>query len=803
MSIRLLMMVCLVCWSSFSWGADEVADQYRLARQALERGAWSEVLSQLGTSQAIEARLLRGEAILAQGDTEGALREHEGAWAQVQANRETTPRAVKVWAAQTLAETLFTQRQYADANARLTDAFAEAEGAERGWLTLLQGQLEAAQSRPDAARTLLISAQAQGVGAKLKALIAQAQIALCDLDTPPTRQALEAAAQTARQVDPTFARAELFIEIARRASSDEVSADYRAFAQALMTEAAPWITQPHQQVEWQSVQAELFEKAGRFREAQALSDSVIAQVPQASEILFQEEWRRGRLYRVLGDPGRALSAYQRAAFHLKAIRPNIPVIYHAGRSSFRDTLSPFYLGLADLLLQQAATLENEAAQSLLREARDTVEELKAAELQDYLQDSCLIETQSIANLEAIAPRTAVLYPILLPDRLALLLGIGEQQYQTSLPIKADEIREQAEVLSKELRMAESGVLGNPEPLARQIYRWLISPIESWLTKHGVETLVFVPDGPLRLFPLGVLMKDETHLIERYAIVTAPGLTLFDPQPIGRSRMDALVAGMSRPGPVIDELPENLLAGLMGETTESPEETAQSPEDVTETRKSPPDKRSLRGVNLKLRGKPTRNFRDILKHPESRQKIQDLLSLPGVEKEVKAVIEKLTGTLIVNQDFVLDHFKDEMNHPIRIAHIASHGFFGGSSDDSFVMTYDRILKMGQLETLIQSDKTQPLELISLSACQTAEGNDRAPLGLSGVAIKAGARSAIGSLWPVSDEATQILIDEFYHQLRDPRKIKAAALRDAQIKVLRNDKFNHPFFWSPFILIGNWL
>jgi CHAT domain-containing protein len=99
--------------------------------------------------------------------------------------------------------------------------------------------------------------------------------------------------------------------------------------------------------------------------------------------------------------------------------------------------------------------------------------------------------------------------------------------------------------------------------------------------------------------------------------------------------------------------------------------------------------------------------------------------------------------------------------------------------------------------------QPLELLSLSACQTAAGDDRAALGLAGIAIKAGARSALATLWFVNDEASSALVVEFYRQLKNPSMSKAMALRQAQLKVLENPEYQHPIFWAPFLLLNNWL
>jgi CHAT domain-containing protein len=95
------------------------------------------------------------------------------------------------------------------------------------------------------------------------------------------------------------------------------------------------------------------------------------------------------------------------------------------------------------------------------------------------------------------------------------------------------------------------------------------------------------------------------------------------------------------------------------------------------------------------------------------------------------------------------------------------------------------------------------LLVLSACETATGDKQATLGLAGIAVRAGARSTLASLWTVGDEATAELMTSFYRELKDSDITKAEAIRRAQQKVLQNEAFSHPYYWSAFILLGNWL
>jgi len=101
------------------------------------------------------------------------------------------------------------------------------------------------------------------------------------------------------------------------------------------------------------------------------------------------------------------------------------------------------------------------------------------------------------------------------------------------------------------------------------------------------------------------------------------------------------------------------------------------------------------------------------------------------------------------------------------------------------------------------RERPIELLTLSACETAQGSDRAALGLAGVAVQAGARSALGTLWSVNDVAVAELVSEFYRQLHEQPVSKAVALQRAQLKFIADPSHRHPFYWSPLLLIGNWL
>ena len=126
------------------------------------------------------------------------------------------------------------------------------------------------------------------------------------------------------------------------------------------------------------------------------------------------------------------------------------------------------------------------------------------------------------------------------------------------------------------------------------------------------------------------------------------------------------------------------------------------------------------------------------------------------------------------------------------HIASHGEFSADASESYLLTYDGRIPMDRLGALLGTTRFRErgVELLVLSACSSAAGDDRAALGLAGVALRAGARSAIATLWYVNDAAAAELMTAFYEGLGNPSLSRAQALQRAQIKVLRMRPYRHP-------------
>jgi CHAT domain-containing protein len=529
------------------------------------------------------------------------------------------------------------------------------------------------------------------------------------------------------------------------------------------------------QVEAEELLGGLYESRERLREALALTQQALAHahatdLALVADLIVALEWRQARLQQRLGANDAALAAYERAVNQLKAIRDDIPIENDHGRSSYWATISPLYLGYAAMLLQGAES------QVTLRRVVDAMEQVKQAELQDYLGDRCIVQTIQGGVAGPVARGTALLYPIIFPDRIELLLETSTGITRRTTLVASTTVTETANRLAFSLRNGMNDFM----PASRQVHDWLLAPFSQQLAGEAITTLVLVPDGALRLLPIAVLHDGQRFVIENYAVATVTGMTMTNGA-APRGSGAALVVGVSDPGPAVGKLSEKMASAIL----------------------QPSSTRSLTGQahGRSLRALPanadaaSRGF----------EQLRASLQLPGVKQEVDALATVLHGRQLLNAQFTVDQFRRETDDSdYRIIHVASHGVFGGTTENSFIMAYDDLLTMDGLQAILKTDRytRAPLELLSLSACETAEGNDRAPLGMAGAAMKARAKSVLGTLWPLEDNAAQAVMTRFYSGLTNGKLSKAEALRQAQLSLIKDANSGHPFFWGSFILIGNW-
>lgn len=478
----------------------------------------------------------------------------------------------------------------------------------------------------------------------------------------------------------------------------------------------------------------LAEYEKRYPEALNLTRRAILtlQPVAAPELLYLWQWQTGRLLKGLGQNKDAISAYRSAVSTLESIRYEMSTCYGSPRLSFRESAQPIYFEFVDLLLQYAASMQNQEQEApYLMEARETIELLKAAELRDYFKDECVDAAQSKkTNLDAVSKTAVVVYPVILSDRTELLVS-----FPTGL--KRFSVHVEKETLTREIQRfrwaLEKRTTREYLPHAQALYDWLIRPLEPDLKSLTSDTLVFVPDGPLRMIPMAALHDGKEFLLSKYAIAVTPGLNLTDPRPVKREDIKVLSAGIT-------------------------------------------------------------------------DSVQGFPPLPYVSIELQAIQRLYGGTPLINRQFLTSRLEKELREKLfSVVHIASHGIFESDIAKTFLLTYDSQLTMDQLNLDIglMRFRETPIELLTLSACETAVGDDRAALGLAGIAIKAGARSALATLWYINDHVSSELVAEFYRQLKDPSISRATALQRAQLKLLDDLWYQHPGYWSPFLLINNWL
>ncbi len=487
-----------------------------------------------------------------------------------------------------------------------------------------------------------------------------------------------------------------------------------------------------------------YEQTGRADLALTTTDEAVARAARidAPESLYRWQAQRGRLLAAAGRVPEAITAYQFAVDRMQSLRHREAWGGRLRPSTFQSDAAPIYSALVDLLLRQAQAQAgpqqppmgpgDDTEQALLRRARDTVEQFRAAELRDYFRDDCVDALQAkLTGLESVSGSALIVYPIPLPDRLVVLVGLPSGRLeQYAAPVGQAEVEREARALRKQLvNRATRRYLVH----ARVLYDWLIRPMQARLDAGGIDTLVFVPNGALLSVPMATLHDGDRFLIERFALALTPGLNLTDPRAMQTENVRALVGGVS-------------------------------------------------------------------------QSVDGLSPLPNVIGEIQVIGELTASKVLLNEEFRREALRSALaQESYSLVHLATHAQFSNRGEGAFLQAWDGPISLDELagDIGLFRFRDEPLELLTLSACETAQGDDRAALGLSGVAIKAGARSALGTLWSINDPAAEALVVRFYRELLLESASRAEALRRAQRELLAQPAYRHPAYWAPFILIGSWL
>jgi CHAT domain-containing protein len=504
--------------------------------------------------------------------------------------------------------------------------------------------------------------------------------------------------------------------------------------------------------------------------SQALSLTQQAQLLSGlQENRYLWEWQAGRILEAQGKMDQAIAAYEASTQTLSNLRADLAISSRDFQFDFRDTVEPVYRELTALYLAKATGVNSTntavlqakqltngnktiAMATPVNAALKTIDSLRLAEVQNYLGEDCTLPL-SPQPAAAITAKSAVISTIILNDQVAVILSLvnpaGQMQSQVHwIPVRSAEVTATINRLRLQLEKRSDRTqtyLSN----AQKVYDWLIRPFAVTLQTASVETLVFIQDGNLRSIPMAALHDGQQFLVERYAIATTPSLALIQPSALNPASLRVLGFGLTQPsvveGPLFFE------------------------------------------------------------------------SLGFVQSELGLVQRIFPGSKgLVDQSFTRDRLQQELQqNNFPIVHLATHGKFGIDSRDTFLVTgkqsssptadnrtYNEKLTINQLYQILRDvRRDNPLELLTLTACETAVGSDRDALGIAGISLQAGARSAVASLWQVDDQSTAQLITQFYQNLRQGMS-RAQALQLTQRTWLRDNPNSHPGYWAALILIGNW-
>jgi CHAT domain-containing protein len=373
--------------------------------------------------------------------------------------------------------------------------------------------------------------------------------------------------------------------------------------------------------------------------------------------------------------------------------------------------------------------------------RQTYEQLQVAELEDYLKCGKLdlVALNKIQNLN-VTP--AIIHIIDLNDSIEVIVqspGDSPHHHSVNSKLVRTHVNSLLEILQDERLIYTKQYVITSHYQA--LYKELIAPLKRYLPDSG--TLIFILDKSFQSLPMNLLHDGKDYLVKSYSFSETLGSRVRIPKSLRQDQMKAFIAALSIPSPSL---------------TDS---------------NAPPGAEAL---------------------PQAKQEAED--------------VRKLTNSslMLLDKEFTSSSFGQKISEDnFPIVHISTHGQFSSKLMRTGFLAYDRQINIREFDTLLRN-KTQAssdiIELLVLSACQTAKGNKRSALGIAGVAVQAGARSIVATLWLVEANSTVELMEEFYKGLRNGLT-KAEALRQAQLALMKNPKYAHPYYWAPFLLVGSWL
>ncbi len=500
----------------------------------------------------------------------------------------------------------------------------------------------------------------------------------------------------------------------------------------------------------------VYEQLGDYNQAMTFTREAqfLAQQVNAPHSLYRWQWQAGRIHNKTGSNSEAIIAYTDAITTLQKIRGDIVSANQDLQFDFRDSVEPVYRELIGLLLEpQTVAISNNKSEK--NQAQTQQSPIKSQ--QNSQQNSQPKLQQVLDTLELL--KLAELQNFFGDDCVEVVAKekTGEEALQgknTAL-IYSVVLEDRTELI---MRAPDGNLTNYKIPIVKSDLDRKINDLRFFLELRITEQYLL---GSQEIYNL-LISPIETDL----AAMNPDEIVFINDGPLRKIPMSALSDGK-----------EFLIEKYAIATTPS----------LTLTSTKTLDRKNISVLSLGL---------TVARPP--------FAPLSNVRKEVEAVEGILGGVGLIDEEFTINNFQQQVQKTtFPVVHLATHGKFGVDADSTFLLGFDERITIEELDNLLRSrTNSNPVELITLSACQTAAGDDRSALGIAGVAVRAGVETALATLWYINDEATVPLITEFYQQLRNPEISKAEALRRAQKIMIEDPNYNHPAVWSPFILIGNW-
>jgi tetratricopeptide (TPR) repeat protein len=301
---------------------------------------------------------------------------------------------------------------------------------------------------------------------------------------------------------------------------------------------------------------ELYERQGQWQDAEDATSRALSLVTgtNAEDLAYRWYGQLGYVLAKQHKDKQAIDSYSAAIETLKLLRKDLVDVNHDVQFTFKESIEPTYRELVGLLLKP--TNQNNPGKNLDR-ARNLIEDLQVAELDNFFREACLNNNNKVIIDEVVDspgerlrqrknPTAAIIYPIILKNELQVIVKIPGQK-----TLRQHRVAKNKQEVERDLQQLQEWLLEpdrqkDIQRLSQEVYSWLIAPFESEF-KGKIDTLVFVLDGALRNVPMSVLYDGKQYLIERnYAIGTNLGVRLQSPKPISKSTLRVLAAGLAKP-----------------------------------------------------------------------------------------------------------------------------------------------------------------------------------------------------------------------------------------------------------------